>query len=98
MEENQEQHSIAMEVLQYSKEQNKISNNNLMSTNKRLFIALMTVVILWFGTICFGAYYITHYGFEVTDESAETKDGGNACVGNNCYNGDIDYGESKKDD
>ena len=90
------QKSIAMEVLKFSKEQNKQSNDNLMATNKRLFILL--IISLLINALIFGGflYYETHYTTQITDEIADTDGGGNACVGDNCNNGEIDYGESEK--
>ena len=87
--------SVAMQVLQFSKEQNKISNDNLMATNKRLFILLVLSLVV---NVAIGSgffYYVTHYTNETTIEDANANDGGNACVGDNCYNGDVDYGKSK---
>lgn len=91
-----EQTSIAMEVLKYSKEQNEKSNDHLMIANRRFFVALLVVLVMWFLTIGFGIYYITHYTTEVVEENASTDSGGNACIGDNCNNGDIDYGEGYK--
>ena len=61
----------------------------LKTQNKRMFIALVIVLIMWFSTIGLFVYYIITTGYEVITETAETDDGGNACVGDNCYNGDI---------
>ena len=92
------QKSIAMEVLKFSKEQNKQSNDNLMATNKKLFILL--IISLLINALIFGGflYYETHYTTQITDEAAKTDSGGNACVGDNCNNGEIDYGNSEKKD
>ena len=90
------QKSIAMEVLQFSKEQSKQSSNNLMATNKRLFILLIISIIVNLLMGIGFLYYSTHYAIETTTEEAEANDGGNACVGDNCYNGDIDYGKGKE--
>ena len=90
------QKSIAMQVLQFSKEQNEQSNNNLMATNRRMFILLLISLIMNV-VICGGFfYYETHYTNQITDEIADTDGGGNACIGDNCNNGEIDYGESEK--
>ena len=83
--------SLAMELLEYSKKQNE----HLEKNNKRLFILLVMVTILWFATMTGGYYYITHFGVETDITTADAQDGGNACIGDNCYNGDIGYGESE---
>lgn len=77
--------SIAMELLQDYKK-----------VNKRQFITIITLCILWFLTCCIFVYYISNYTYEeeVITETATTDDGGNACVGDNCNNGEINYGES----
>lgn len=90
------QKSIAMEVLKFSKEQNKQSNDNLMTTNKRLFISLIISLLINVVIFCGFLYYETHYTNQVTDEIAETDGGGNACIGDKCNNGEIDYGNSEK--
>lgn len=57
--------------------------------NKRIFIALITVVVLWFATIGGFAWYLSLYDFstEVYDVTQDTTDGGNAnYIGSN---GDI---------
>ena len=77
------EHSLAMEIL---REQKK--------SNKRLFAALIVVLCMWFATIGAFIYYINTTGYEETIEYANTDDGGNACVGDNCNNGDIKYGNS----
>jgi hypothetical protein len=90
------QKSIAMQVLQFSKEQNKQLNDNFMATNTKMFIALLVSLIMNV-VICGGFfYYETHYTNQVTDEIADTDGGGNACIGDNCNNGDVEYGESEK--
>lgn len=87
-----EEQSLAMELLKYSKYQNLQLNAHV----KRLFILLIIVTSFWFLTMAGGYYYITHYTTEITEEMADAEDGGNACVGDNCNNGEINYGESKK--
>jgi len=74
--------SLAMEILQDYKK-----------ANKRLFIVIIVILAMWFATIGAFLYYINTTGFEETIETAETTDGGNACVGDNCNNGEITYGE-----
>ena len=74
--------SFAMEILQDYKK-----------ANKRLFIVIIVILAMWFATIGAFLYYINTTGFEETIETAETTDGGNACVGDNCNNGEITYGK-----
>ena len=74
--------SLAMEILQDYKK-----------ANKRLFVVIIVILAMWFATIGAFLYYINTTGFEETVETAETTDGGNACVGDNCNNGEITYGE-----
>lgn len=70
--------SLAMELLKDYKR-----------TNKRLFIIILVILTMWFITIGIFIYYINTTGYEITTETAETSDNGNACVGNNCNNGVI---------
>lgn len=84
LEEVKEQ-SLAMELLQDYKK-----------TNKRMFITILVILTMWFATIGAFLYYINTTGYIETEEIAETDDGGNACVGDNCNNGEINYGESSK--
>lgn len=74
--------------------------NDYKTANKRFFIALIIVIIMWFLTICGFVYYISNYGIEEITEISEVEtDSGNAnaCIGNNCNNGEInDKGESNK--
>ena len=64
--------------------------------NKRLFIVIIVILAMWFATIGVGVYYITHYTYEeeIITETANTDTGGNACVGDRCNNGEINYGDS----
>ena len=81
-----EHQSLAMEIL---KEQRK--------SNKRLFISLIVVLCMWFVTIGAFVYYINTTDYVEITETAEVdnQDGNaNACVGDNCNNGDVIYGES----
>lgn len=66
------------------------------ANGKRTFIILIIVLVMWFSTIGAFLYYINTTGFEEVTETAETTDGGNACVGDNCNNGEINYGEGDK--
>lgn len=77
--------SFAMELLQDQRKQ-----------NKRLFIIIIVILSFWFATIGAFVYYINTTGYEETIEYAETDNGGNACVGDNCNNGVIN-GESNKE-
>lgn len=61
----------------------------LKTQNKRMFIALVIVLFMWFTSIGLFIYYIKTTGYEIITETAETDDGGNACIGDNCNNGVI---------
>lgn len=61
--------------------------------NKRLYIILIVVLCMWFTSVGLFVYYINTTGYEVVTETAETSDSGNACVGDNCNNGEINYGK-----
>lgn len=76
------EHSLAEDVLHFC--------TNVI---KKMFIIIIVLMLLWFTTIGLFVYYINTTGYEITTESAETNDGGNACVGNNCNNGEVNYGE-----
>lgn len=64
-------------------------------TNKRMFVIILVILSMWFISIGAFIYYINTTGYEEIIETAETDDGGNACVGDYCNNGEISYGESK---
>lgn len=64
--------------------------------NKRLFIIVLVILSMWFASIGLFIYYINTTGYEVVTETAETTDSGNACVGDNCNNGEINYGKGDK--
>ena len=72
------QESFAMELLKDQRKQ-----------NKRLFVIILVILSFWFITIGAFVYYINTTGYEETMEIADTSDGGNACVGDNCNNGVI---------
>ena len=80
--ENIQKNSYALEILKDFK-----------TESKRLFVALIIVLCMWFATIGIFIYYISTTGYEVTTETAETSDSGNACVGEYCNNGEISYGK-----
>ena len=75
--------SFAYEILQDYKK-----------ANKRQFISILVILFMWFATIGAFVYYINTTGYEETVEYANTDDGGNACVGDNCNNGEVNYGNS----
>lgn len=75
-----EEESFAMEILKDYKK-----------ANKRLFIVLIIALVMWFTTIGAFVYYINTVDYEETVEYAETDDGGNACVGDSCNNGEVSY-------
>lgn len=72
--------SIAKELLQ-----------DMKKINKRMFIALLLVIALWFATIGMFVYYITHYTFEETVETytteMDTEDNGYINIGGDVNNG-----------
>lgn len=70
--------TFAMEILADYKKQ-----------NKRLFVIILVILSFWFITIGAFVYYINTTGYEETMEIADTSDGGNAYVGDNCNNGVI---------
>jgi flagellar basal body-associated protein FliL len=84
--------SFAMEMLQFSKEQNKVLEKN----NKRMFIVILVLIGVILTLSGAFIYYVNTTGYEETTEYVNTDDGGNACVGDNCNNGEIDYGNSKE--
>ena len=93
VEEKVEKTSFAMEMLQFSKEQNKQLEHN----NKRMFIIILVLIGVILSISGAFIYYVNTTGYEETTDYATTDEGGNACVGNNCNNGEIDYGNSKKE-
>lgn len=76
-----EHESFAMEMLKDQRKQ-----------NKRLFIIILVILGMWLLTIGAFMYYILTVDYEETYEYANTNDTGNACIGNNCNNGEINYG------
>lgn len=77
-----ENESLAMELLKDYKK-----------ANKRLFIIILVILSMWFVSIGLFIYYINTTGYVETTEIADTNEGGNACVGDNCNNGEISYGK-----
>lgn len=89
LEKKVEKQSLAMELLEYSKEQNR----QLEKTNKRLVIVLIIILVLWFATIGAFLYYINTTGYVETDEySQEIKDI-DSVNNSKIINGD-EYGEN----
>ena len=78
-----EKQSFAMELLTEQRKQ-----------NKRLYVIILVILTMWFVSIGLFIYYINTTGYIDTTEIADTSDGGNACVGDNCNNGEINYGKS----
>lgn len=63
--------------------------------NKRMFIALIAVLILWFGTIGGFVWYMNQYDFSTETSDFDTTDGGDAnYIGND---GDIYNGTTNSD-
>lgn len=86
LEEIKEQ-TFAMELLHDQRKQ-----------NKRQFIVILVILTMWFASIGLFIYYINTTGYEVVTESTEVENesgNANACVGDKCNNGEINYGESK---
>lgn len=57
--------------------------------NKRQFIIIIILLVMWFASIGVFVYYIKTTGYEVITETSETTGEGNACVGEGCNNGVI---------
>ncbi|MEG1506915.1 MAG: hypothetical protein RR478_05415 [Bacilli bacterium] len=60
----------------------------LKQQSKRWFIGFLVVVSLWFATIGGFVWFISQYDFTTVVDEAKTNNG-NACIGNDCYNGNI---------
>lgn len=76
-----EDKSLATELLQDAKK-----------TNKRMFILIILILIMWFSSIGLFIYYIKTTAYETITESAEVENesgNANACMGDNCNNGVI---------
>lgn len=63
-----EKQSLAMELLEYSKEQNR----QLEKTNKRLIFVLVVILIMWFATICYLVYILND--IEKTTDTIDVQD------------------------
>lgn len=71
--------------------------NDYKKANKRLFSIILVVLCMWFATIGGFLCYISTVDYEEIIETAEVENesgNANACVGSNCNNGEINYGES----
>lgn len=77
-----QEHSFAMELLKDQKKQ-----------NKRQFIIILVILSMWFASIGLFIYYINTTGYEKITETADSQGEGNACVGDKCNNGEINYGK-----
>jgi cytochrome c oxidase assembly protein Cox11 len=83
------------EIMEIKKEIEEVKEKSLMldivsdykKANRRQFIVILVILTMWFASIGLFIYYINTTGYEVTTETAETNDSGNACVGDNCNNG-----------
>jgi cytochrome c oxidase assembly protein Cox11 len=83
------------EMMEIKKEIEEVKEKSLMldivsdykKANRRQFIVILVILTMWFASIGLFIYYINTTGYEVTTETAETNDSGNACVGDNCNNG-----------
>lgn len=77
-----EEKSFALDLLRDYKKQ-----------NKRQYVVILVILSMWFITIGLFVYYINTTGYEVVTETADTEGEGNACVGDKCNNGEINYGK-----
>ena len=68
------------------------------SDTRKFFVLLIIVLIMWFSTIAAFLYYINTIDYQETVEQAEIDNesgNANACIGDKCNNGEINYGEDK---
>lgn len=77
-----EEKSIAYSIVEDYKKSNKRKDI--------MIFVLLGIIALFVGGL---VYIVTNYDFSYEETYAET-DTGNACVGDNCSNGDEYYGES----
>lgn len=75
-----QEHSFAMELLKDQKRQ-----------NKRMFIIILVILGMWFGTIGYLVFVLNDIGVETTEVSQDTSNGNNNFIGND---GDITNGEA----
>ena len=89
-----EETSFAMEMLQFSKEQNKQQHKH----NVFLGLIIVLLILCLVGSNAYWIYEYTHTAIEETTEISEVDNENgntNACVGDNCNNGEINYGEGE---
>ena len=67
---NEVEKSLAMEMLEFSKQQLE----HLAKNYKTLYIVLIIVIILWFASMIGGYYYITHFGIVDNVETSQEID------------------------
>lgn len=88
LEKKVEKQSFAMELLEFSKEQNR----HLEKINKRLIIVLIIILVLWFATIGYLVYILNDLSsVETTEISQDNENGYNNYIGND---GDITNGKA----
>lgn len=98
--------SIKDDILETKQEIQEVKEKSLMldivsdykKANRRQFIVILVILTMWFASIGLFIYYINTTGYEVVTESTEVENesgNANACVGDKCNNGEINYGESK---
>jgi len=93
--------NLREEVLNMKKEVEDVKEKSLAleplqdykRTNKRQFIIIIVILTMWFASIGLFIYYINTTGYEEITETSDAEGEGNACVGDNCNNGEINYGE-----
>lgn len=68
LEKKVEKQSLAMQLLEYSKEQNR----QLEKINKRLIIVLIIILVLWFATIGYLVYILNDVG--TVNDSIDIQD------------------------
>ncbi len=84
----EEENSWAMSIL-----------SDYKKANKRMFIIIIVILIMWFASVGLFIYYIKTTAYEVVTETTEVEnDNGNAnaCIGDNCNNGVVN-GKSEGD-
>lgn len=88
VEEKVEQVSFAMEMLQFSKEQNKVLEKN----NKRMFIVILVLIGVILASVGYNIYLLNDTStVETTEVTQDNDDGNNNYVGND---GDITNGKT----
>lgn len=88
VEEKVEKASFAMEMLQFSKEQNKVLEKN----NKRMFIVILVLIGVILASVGYNIYLLNDTStVETTEVTQDNDDGNNNYVGND---GDITNGKT----